>query len=506
MNKSILVGLGLTLVIAVLLFRQCGISNGTDGTAVIPASTSLVASLNLQQLISDFNTDEDFDGKEWVSWLKEDQSGRPQDPIYTRIIDQPLKSGLNFNQKIYYGLNYDTSANNQFGFLVMVLSDADQFESEVIAPLGHKVIHKSKYSYTILDKLTIAAWNQSHLIIGASSHIVDLEKEAATLFSTSQESSIATSNTFREIDKGGHSIALWINAGDFKNAGELFRSMGLPEFRPSVLDGLYPTGYLDFKKGSMKGLFSFNGSDEKSIEFSNIFLNKDRSKLYKYLPEEHNVMRATTVFNVPAIAESKLSDENVKKAISNLVGKFNLTLNDVYRTIGGEVFFALYRDSEYIKPTLVCGIKYYNRQIFDTMLDIFIEAEYLVPDEGVEDSYIVKDIKQDSSMYYISFPDGHPRIFIHDSLLFYTGNYNYMAKVKRGGFSKSELYADAEVKRLNSNLLDFYYEGGLSSSQGSKLNQIISSVDLSFSNEKLEVNLQFANKESNALKQLLIMR
>lgn len=491
------------IVLTILTVRSCG-SSKSAGAELIPAGSSLVASLDIRRLAGGLDMAA-FTGGADLKTMLAGSDPRPQDPIYERIVANPLGSGIDFLQKIYYSLDIDEGNRRQYGAIIIVLDDAGTFEKEIIKPLGYRPIRKGRYSYAVLDRLTSVAWSDRHLILGVSTQIVDVEKELDRFFTTKKEASVASHASFRDIDGAGHSLALWINAGDFKNADDLLAGMGLPPVRPELLEGLFPTGYLDFHKGAMSGEFRFNSAGEP-LRFSDVFLKSDRSDLYQYIPAEHNVLRLTTTFNLPAIVEGQLAEPKLREGAANLLAKVNLTLEDLYRALGGQVLVAMYRETEVLKPTLIVGVKIYNRQIADRIVSLFVESEYLAEDPGGDASYILPGVHQDSSAYYVSFPDGHPRLFFRDSMLLFTGNYNYKAALDRGGFARGELYPPSEIKSFNSHLLDLYYLNPAGAGSGSPVGSDVREFEIGFSQEKLGVHIGFKDEETHALQQLLRRR
>jgi hypothetical protein len=250
----------------------------------------------------------------------------------------------------------------------------------------------------------------------------------------------------------------------------------------------------------MTGDLDFDFKEELKDDFQNYFNTENTSDFSNYFPSTNQGFIISTSLNIPGIYNHKLDDPIVKDALDGLLSRQGISTDELFRTFGGDMAVASYRDNAYEKASLLFATKYYNKGLLNKFLQLGEKSEYLIKE--TPQLYKVTATQQDSSAFNITFPDGYPRIFLTDEILFYITNANHYNRISRGGYRRSERIDSKMQEVLNSNMIAGHFDMDVMVNEPGK-KSLFEDCDFSFDDEGMAFKLNFKNKNISALKQLI---
>lgn len=497
-NKVLVIAVAIGIVL--LLFKTCSkTSSSKSGMYIIPDDIAFVAALDLPKFLKKSQVQELTESDIMSNYLSDASS---QNPVFIDLVQNPLKSGIDFRQNTFYALDYDESNRREhFAGLVMSLKNSSDFESIVKKHYSKKIKSGKGFEYVLIDKITILGWSNDYVIFGSSDMFISIKDKMEKFFTTDQSSSILHNEKFMAAIESGKDLSFWLSTTPFLNDKELLRSYGAANIPSDVLRDNYITGYINFGKGEMDGKVSFDFKEEMDEVFANYFNQEMETDFSKFLPKNNAGFALTSTLNFPGIYNYKLGEREIQRSVDKLLATKGITTQQMFRTFGGDMFIASYRSNIREKASLVVGTKYFNRPLLDEFIDLGVQAEYLVKES--DDVFKWTSTKQDSSSFNITFPDGYPRLIVVDDILLFVTDLNYYYRILDGGYKRNEMFDSKTKELLSSNMAAGIFDMDIMTNTQNPNEDMFEKCRFSFDKEKLEFNLTFKEKEVYALKTLI---
>lgn len=490
----------LIAVIIITLYKSCApraISEG--GVVTIPEDIDFVAALDLPKFLEE----SDFENLQNSTFFKDYLSNSAaENPVFIDLIKNPRESGIDFLHNTYYALDFDQSNRNEhFASVIFTLDKANNFNSIVEKHYKNNVKNGDGFNYILIDKLTTIGWNESFAIFGSSDMFIDLEEKLEYFFHTNPSSSILENQKFVTAMNAEKDLSFWLSTSSFINDKQLLREYGAAEIPTEILEDNYITGYLDFGKGEMDGKMKFDFKDELQDVFKNYFNTNMESDFFKFIPKRNIGFLISSSLNLPGIYNYKTENRMVRAGVDQLLSYKDLTTDELFRTFGGDMFAASYREDPREKASLLLGTKFYNRNLLDKLLNLGIKAEYLEKESS--NIYRWLSTSRDSSSFKINFPDGYPRlVIVDDNLLFMTDAANYN-RILNGGYRSSEVLDRYTVETIENQMISGIFNADVMTNVPGSKEDIFEKVNFSFNKEEMSFTLDFVDDETYALKQLI---
>ena len=330
---------------------------------------------------------------------------------------------------------------------------------------------------------------------------IDLEDKLGEFFHTKASSSILENKSFVNAIDADKDLSFWLSTSSFINDKQLLREYGAADIPTEILEDNFITGYLDFGKGTLEGKMQFDFKDELQEVFENYFNKEMESDFFGFIPKRNIGFLISTSLNLPGIYNYKTENRLVRSGVDQLLGYKDLSTDELFRTFGGDLFLASYRDSPTDKATLLLGTKFYNRNLLDKLLNLGVKADYL--EKESDDIYRWMSTSRDSSSFKINFPDGYPRLaIVDDNLLFMTDGANYN-RILNGGYRNSEIFDRSTIQEIENQMISGIFNAHVMTNVPGAKDDIFEKVDFSFNKEEMKFSLEFKDKKTYALKQLI---
>ena len=218
MKKSVKTGLiigGTSLVLGLAaLFWYLGMSNNNRLIAKIPKDSAMVFKADLKSLAdkSEF--------KQWKDLSMFDDLGNDGE-IFSEMLDNPKKSGVNFLQNAY---GFVGKGEKPFGGIVFGIKDDKDFEETIRKMDGDFEIQKVDGVYSVeVDKGDVALVWDKHVALVYFNNGSDIMEKAKQAFAQDEDMSMLESDTYMEYESLDADLGMYMNVKKFQ---ELANEMG----------------------------------------------------------------------------------------------------------------------------------------------------------------------------------------------------------------------------------------------------------------------------------------
>ena len=474
-----------------------------DGLTSIPANATTVFAINVPSLMekADYENIKDLD------FFKEAmKDAADENPRVAEIMQNPDEAGVDLNQKAYMAIEVDEEdPQNVFSAMVLSLSDADLFESNIKSGDNDMEINNGEgFKYAQEDRQSILAWNDQMAVIGNATSYTDLQEAVSAYFNTKPEESVAGNKDLQKAFGEEHDVAMWFNSNPFADNPAAQMALGFAEIDSEALKDNYIHGYLDFEMGEMIGHSKMYLQKDLTKDFSKFFNDEVTTDFTAYVPKDDLLFAFTTALDIKGIDEVLSARPQSKGFIDYSLDKYDLSFTDFAETFGGDIFVVA-QNTGGDKPGGLIATNITDNELLTKFLDLAVEFEVLIPDgndvykidPGAGGQYRDND-------FDVAFEDGMMRLIVEKDMVFITGDPGTLAVVQNGGYPAGER-AEGEIPAL---LGKHVFGGYMALAALERLDESIQ--DFAFEDMKIMVDreesnfhLQMEDKSENALKQLI---
>lgn len=494
------------LVIAFAMYKGCfggGLSGGlsNDASEIIPDDIAVVMAADMPQMLreSDFESirlSESF--KQYIS------QAAIENAIFAELMKDPVSAGIDLVRRSYFALDRDTTQKlEHFSAVIIPLADGAAFDKiarEFKSP-KREIKNKNGYKSYEVDQLTILGWSDDYILFGASQLIVDLEARMARFFNVPPAKSISKNRTFRDAMQGDGDILFWVSTTPFASDPKILNTFGMAEMSPKILEGNSISGEISFNRGSISGLANFHMKASLGNLFENIFKSDQSSDFARFVPAKDLSVVMYASLNLPAIYNRAINDPKAQKYIESQLAKIELSVDDFYRALDGEIMIVSFRESIDAPAKVLIGAHVDNEGVLNRFIDVGLKNGFMLRDGN--DVYKMKDNQSGFRLQTKSdFPDGQMRIAVVDDYLFFVTDLNALAHVMGGGYKGKSEVDDAFLDVLNDQLLGGHVDISKMSSIKNANTLSFESLHFTLDQQQLNFNLELSNKNEYALKQI----
>ncbi|MBB3188334.1 DUF4836 family protein [Microbacter margulisiae] len=280
-----------------LFLSSCSREKYPESLTIIPANASLVASINMKQLV-DKAALSSFKNLPSIAMIT--HGGPGGEPMLKTLIDHPEKSGIDFKTMFVFLL-----PPNQTG-ISFPLHSASSFEKAVVAigkegyyPVAIQKASKCKYIFFSAQDSMVLVWDHHKALILIHSS----PQLALAVFATPVANNILTNRDFVRFYQNQKDIACWINLNEFHQCSFLPKETLDTPFTSKK----YLHAYLSFDKGSIDGHLDFVTNNDSVVRHS-IAKQPEDSSFMSYLPANSLLIAKLSV--LPEIAFPYLAAVN----------------------------------------------------------------------------------------------------------------------------------------------------------------------------------------------------
>ena len=239
------------LLMLILLFTACSRNKYPDNLTMIPANASLVACIDVKQLIEK-SALSSFKSSRTVTLMS--QSALDGSPMLKALIDDPTKSGIAFKTMFVFLLN-----PHQIG-VTFPLRSASSFEKTVLSlekeeqhPVTIHTESTCKYIFFSEQDSTVLAWDHHKALVMMHS----TPQNACSVFVTTQDHSIISNKDFVQFYQQRGDIACWAALHELT----MWKFMEEQSSSLPVMTNEYLHANLFFRRGSIEGKVNFSGKN-----------------------------------------------------------------------------------------------------------------------------------------------------------------------------------------------------------------------------------------------------
>ena len=352
----------LLMVIAVVVVSSCSKGEYPKNLTSIPKESSLVASIDIEQLAKKADMKA---LKKSATFTSFSQEAFANQPALKAIVDDPGKSGVAFKQVFVFLMN-----GKNLGVTFALKSSSD-FESTIqdVAKqenLNITIQSGSGYKYITLpqnDSATLV-WDKDKALFAANT-----PKEAAIkLFNTPKEASIVTNKDFADFYKHKTEVAMWTNNETlYGSIGELLKNPMLL-LQKELVKGTYSHYNLEFKEGEVAITTEVTPRAIAQKMNTQFLKATPNNELLKYFPEKSFMLGKASI-NITEIANLLAKD----KEYSALLTPENLK---ILNSLDGDLLFSLFNfaDGGLPMPQVAIAATVKDKTLYDFVVNKLLDG------------------------------------------------------------------------------------------------------------------------------------
>lgn len=470
--------------------------------AIIPNDVAMVFTIDCPQIMMESDFSSIRKSSSYLSYIRK---ASLENPIFAEIIRDPINSGIAVNGDVFFAYDKDTSGRGEdFSALIVPLRNSDAFE-EIVKTRKRSsktILREGSYSYYEVDQLTAIAWNEQNVIFGSSNAFMSLVGKMERFFSTQPSRSVISDAEFRKVMDSDADIAFWISTSAYVNDKAVLEKFALSNFPRDILSGNYITGSVNFGKGDIEGSAQFTFRDELRGGFDNFFREESMSEVLDYLPATDLSLLLSTSLNLPKIFHRGLDDPQLKLKIDEILGKRDMSVEDLFRIFTGNVTLATYSDPASETPTLALVMEIDNPDKFNKLIRVGLSEGILIK-EG-EDIYrlYAEGGSVNSGGTAVSFPDGMIRAMIKGDHLFLVSSERIFNGLIAGKVPPQERIDPLITEQFRSSFIAGYSDLTALPGTGGRQKLDMRSVAFRLDNRELRFRLDLSDPDQYALKDI----
>lgn len=430
--------LWLVVVCAVAMMGLFACNGGSLGSAklgetaatAVPENSSMVVGINLKSLMEKA----DMDAVKEMEFYKDmvAEAARQQGETMAKILENPEKSGIDLNENAYFFM--DMEGKEQNGLIGFTFKIADEGDFETLVKESDMDAEKGKgYQYAVNNE-SVVAWNGTIGFVGTIADKYGDDKEVGKMLGKvfNNKSSIANNSKASKALGGNHDINYYFSSSSLVDMFEDQLAMGEMFISKEDLRNNQFSGYTDFKKGEIVSIGNSDLSKGLKSDLKMIFGEGSETDFSEYLPGNNVVMLMTGKLNFAGINQL-LKDKGVNGLANMQLNSVGLTTDDIAKAIDGDMAIVMNAEKDSDEPAGVMTLKIGDRKALDEILNK-AEAMGIIKSNG-KNNYAIGGFGMPSA-----------KIMIDGKVMIISNDMDYMAKMEKGGLSKSERVSRSTYK------------------------------------------------------------
>ena len=226
------------------------------------------------------------------------------------------------------------------------------------------------------------------------------------------------------------------------------------------------------------------------------------SEVLDYLPATDLSLLLSTSLNLPKIFHRGLDDPQLKLKIDEILGKRDMSVEDLFRIFTGNVTLATYSDPASETPTLALVMEIDNPDKFNKLIRVGLSEGILIK-EG-EDIYrlYAEGGSVNSGGTAVSFPDGMIRAMIKGDHLFLVSSERIFNGLIAGKVPPQERIDPLITEQFRSSFIAGYSDLTALPGTGGRQKLDMRSVAFRLDNRELRFRLDLSDPDQYALKDI----
>lgn len=411
-----------------IAFTSCQNEPTPTGTAAyIPANATNVTGFDIKRLIKKA----DFDEIKDMEFYREIVADA-KNPIIAEAIEDPTKSGIDLNGRIYISTDIAKNDHERFSTHVIVpLSNASDFEKLVAsADMEFNQENGLRILAPDSDSSSAMIWDDNILTINFSNQSMDVISNAKKIFDLQPEQSLAQNKDFAKVANSDHDMVTWMTTNTLAKNPAAKMAFTFIDIDASALKENYIHGYGDFENGKIVGHTDFYFNDELEDELLNrLFHENQGADFSKVLPSDDLAFAMTGAINFRGIDKFLSERPQNKKYADLVINDFaGFERKEILETLSGDMMIAAYPDTEEKSGNFIAALAIKNKSKAKEMLENALSNKKIK--EVAPNYYKIIAVGGGDFSIQINKGIGH---FLHmDDMLVYSPNKDILEQINNG--------------------------------------------------------------------------
>ncbi len=429
----------LVLVFATIIAGFSACKGGGDlsksAATSIPENAAAVISIDLKSLMEKA----DIDAMIKMDFYKDmvADAARQQGETMAKILENPELSGVDLTQNAYFFAQMESETQNGLVGFVFKIADEGKFET-LVKESDMEVIKGKGFRFANTGD-NVVAWGNATGFVGSITNSYDEVDAEATLTSIfNLKKSIVDNEKASKALKSKHDINYYFSTETivdlFENEVEMGEFVGISK---ADLKNNSFSGYTDFNKGEIlsDGIIQLSKNIKSDLRM--IFGDGSKTDFSEYITGENLMTLMTAKLNFKGINQL-LKDKNVSGYANTYLASAGISTEDIAAAIDGDIAVAMNTKKGSNDPSALMVLKIGDRTKLDKLLKKGVDLNILT--KIGNDTYAIKNTD-------LGIPSG--KFLIKKEVLIFSNNAETLAKLEKGGLSKSERVSSSIYKNAN---------------------------------------------------------
>jgi hypothetical protein len=297
-------------------------------------------------------------------------------PELVYLMENPKESGVNLEKNIYMFSDMDgDDVNNSIAGTVMQLKDVDKFEAmlkNADQEGALSIEKKGKYNLARMGDRGAIVWNDKVAIAGGGGRDSDaLAEKLVDMLTEKPSKSIQKNKDFKRNFKGNHDFFSYQSSSFLSSMANDEMTAILQSFnlKPADLADNYTVTYGDFKDGKLEAKQEYILNPKVKEMLKAIVKDDLKTDFSKYIPADDMVGVITGGLNMRGINQLLEEQGMMSAGADMMLNGVNLSREDIFKAIDGELFVATYMAEGEEIPTILGGLKIGNKEKMNKLIE-----------------------------------------------------------------------------------------------------------------------------------------
>ncbi len=484
---------------------SCKNDNDVTGTAAyIPSTATTVTGLDIQRLMkkADFESIKDME-------FFRDMVGKAtkQSPVIAAALEDPAKSGIDLNGKIYMTTDLDKNDPESITTHILVpLANANDFEKLVEAA---DVKFETENGLNVFSSGNrndaVMMWDDKLMTLSFSNFSEnDTESKARLLFELDSEQSLASNKNFAKAIRTDHDMVTWMSTNSIAENPAAGMALNMIDIDRDALNDNFIHGYGDFENGKIVGHSDFYLNKELGRGFlGRFFKDESSSDFSKVLPTDNLTFAMTGALNFRGMDQFLSERPQTKEYADFVLNDFaGFERKEILETLNGDMLIAGYSADGIRDGNFITALALKNNDKTKDMLNKAVTEKKL---KEVEPG-IYEVLALGGKDFSIRINKGMGKFLYHQDMLIYSPKEDLLRQIKNGEIDLGGKKVDNALKHFNNQTMAGWFDfQSIEKEVGDLPTEYFRDMRFNVNADGADFILEMANSNQNSLKTIFEM-
>ncbi len=363
------------------LMASCGGGGGVSSKHVkIPQDVTMAVSVDMKSISSKAENWKEIFEQDLLDNLDEDTDKLQE------AFGKALASDVNFDQKAYFFFSYTPEGKENYFGASFLLNDPAKFEQDLTeGEVKYEIKTDGDLKYVLLEDEGLMGWKGETALIYSMEGGVEeakLKEGFDRIFATEASNSLsANSSEFKNIDGGGHDVAVWWDQKKLNQISSDFEDMKESSPALAKIYQAYRVGTigLDFNKGEVLVKSVSHLDKNHSQELKGLIKSGMNEGMIGSFPTKVPSAMLGLALNMQAIYDLVKEEPSIKDAENDVQRDLGMSMQELFDTFNGDYFVATQdlKMEQIIRnpqPEFVLAIGINNKENIDKIMQKGVDA------------------------------------------------------------------------------------------------------------------------------------